>query len=87
MNGRPADTCVWEPRDSPGNTCIAVYVIEFSHVGGGMSIHMVLCRKGKKGLFFSFYMQICGCKNFRSEPCLPYIIAIDFVQSYLPMKD
>ena len=60
MNGRPADTCVWEPRDSPGNTCIAVYVIEFSHVGGGMSIHMMLCRKGKGGS--SFNMQSCGCE-------------------------
>ena len=49
MNGQPADTRVWEPRDSPGNTCIAIYVIKFSHGGGGMSIHMMLCRKGKWG--------------------------------------
>ena len=54
MNGRPADTHVWESRDSPGNTCIAVYVIEFSHVGGGMSIHMMLCRKRKGGSIFQF---------------------------------
>ena len=43
MNGRPADTRVWELRDSTDNTCVVTYTLNLIRLDSTDNICMVSC--------------------------------------------